>query len=949
MKNILILLVLFGLSSQLAAQCIELKNCQTSVQICDNSSNHSNLWNESYWLDPANNSQDLADAIVVSNLLIRDTCPGATASVRYLLFLDLDKNGSWETVVKSWEPPAPGTLNFNNWNNPNYDGGELRVFDERPVPTNEKYQFAIETSVSGDSTRAHLRWNTQNQPNTFVNTELPYATHQIRWLVDDTFGNHSECESSLVVKDCQAPTVVCLNGLTVNIMPTEQITLWAADFLQYTEDNSTPSGLIQIGIRKSGTGLGFPTNPDGSPVTEATFFCTELGTQPVELWARDAFGNADYCETYIIVQDNMGVCGSGGGGDDHPTVVCLNGLSANILPPGQVELWTSDLVQYAVDDNTPANLLEFSLRKCGTGIGYPVDGLGDPIQNLVFNCNELGSQCVELWVRDLDGNSVYCETYVIIQDNVGNCGSPNAEAPSIVCLNGLSVNLMPTGQIELWDTDFLLYAQDDNTPANQLEFGIRKCGSGTLFPLDGNNNPIENILFNCDEIGTQCVELWARDGDGNADYCETYVIIQDFAGNCDQFSAQITACITNPCNNSPVHGAHLYANQFYLGAVGPLDPSGCSLFPTTSSKLGNITITPSNSLYPLNGVTVFDLIRIKRFILGLDTDLSPFEIIAADANKSGTITGFDLIDLRNLMLGITNNLPGNKSWRFVNSNFVFPNPQNPFQTIFPESANLPNAAADSSYQISFNAIKIGDLDCDAWPGLQAPSQDRGLPMRSLSLPDAILRKGEITSISLQIPERGHWTGLQFGLRFDPEKVEILGIQASNLPGLDAKSFHQPAPGKFNLVWIPDQPQHFPPGQNLLTFQVRALEHMSVSEIFKAASDFENLGSLENIPHALALDFRSQETPGSSQETTIFVPQPNPTSTGASIPVFLGQASRVRIEVADLSGKILWTNELNLSAGSQLLDIAPLSMPQAGVYVWRVVTGNLSACGKLVRI
>jgi hypothetical protein len=41
-----------------------------------------------------------------------------------------------------------------------------------------------------------------------------------------------------------------------------------------------------------------------------TFDCTELGTQCVELWAIDAAGNADYCETYVIVQDNLGNCPS---------------------------------------------------------------------------------------------------------------------------------------------------------------------------------------------------------------------------------------------------------------------------------------------------------------------------------------------------------------------------------------------------------------------------------------------------------------------------------------------------------------------------------------------------------------------------------------------------------------------------------------------------------------
>ena len=65
-----------------------------------------------------------------------------------------------------------------------------------------------------------------------------------------------------------------------------------------------------------------------------------------------------------------------------------------------------------------------------------------------------------------------------------------------------------------------------------MKYGIRKCGTGTGFPADSDGNPITNVVFTCDEVGTQCVELWAIDLAGNADYCETYVIVQDNAGNC---------------------------------------------------------------------------------------------------------------------------------------------------------------------------------------------------------------------------------------------------------------------------------------------------------------------------------------------------------------------------------------------------------------------------------
>jgi hypothetical protein len=88
--------------------------------------------------------------------------------------------------------------------------------------------------------------------------QLPYGTHKIKWTITDGCGNETYCEYTFVVKDCKAPTVVCHNGLSVNIMPTQMVQLWATDFLQYAEDNCTPPtytagpNQLKYAIRKAG-------------------------------------------------------------------------------------------------------------------------------------------------------------------------------------------------------------------------------------------------------------------------------------------------------------------------------------------------------------------------------------------------------------------------------------------------------------------------------------------------------------------------------------------------------------------------------------------------------------------------------------------------------------------------------------------------------------------------
>ena len=286
-------------------------NCPASpVEVCDLTPNDPLFWNEMYWWDNSIGSHDLCEAPTDLTITATDGCGGENVNIRYLLFLDLDQSGDMETVISSTNLPGFNNVQFNNATSPNYTGGTSRAFDGRPVSFNQKYGFALQTTtnLAAKTKTAAVRWNTIQSPTNFQVPQLPYGTHKIKWFVEDGCGNEKICEYVFIVKDCKAPTVVCLNGLSVNIMPTQMIALWASDFLQYTEDNCTPTDQIKIAIRRKGAGTGFPTNPDGSPQTVVNFTCADLGTQFVELWGQDVAGNADYCETYVIVQDNGGFC-----------------------------------------------------------------------------------------------------------------------------------------------------------------------------------------------------------------------------------------------------------------------------------------------------------------------------------------------------------------------------------------------------------------------------------------------------------------------------------------------------------------------------------------------------------------------------------------------------------------------------------------------------------------
>ncbi|MEI6408605.1 MAG: T9SS type A sorting domain-containing protein [Bacteroidota bacterium] len=293
----------------LHAQCVVIPNCPTSaVSYCDGSPNSGNFWHGPTWYDPIHATNDLAEGAVDLSISAFDTCFSGNLTISYQLLLDLDGNDLLETVVDSKNPPPSGFVYFNNLNNPNFSGGEKRQFDQRNLPNSLKYRFGMQLLKNNGVYTAKVQWLSNAAVGLNQLPQLPYGNHKIKWFIENEYGYSEVCTYSFSIRDCKKPVVHCLNGISANLMPTKFIQLWATDFLQYATDNITPPSLLKYSIRKAGTGTGFPVDANGSPIESLVFVCSDIGVQEVELWAMDEAGNAGYCTTYVIINDNGNYC-----------------------------------------------------------------------------------------------------------------------------------------------------------------------------------------------------------------------------------------------------------------------------------------------------------------------------------------------------------------------------------------------------------------------------------------------------------------------------------------------------------------------------------------------------------------------------------------------------------------------------------------------------------------
>ncbi len=282
------------------------ENCPTGVQtIQDVSDNDPQLWNATYWLDPTLNITNLCEAPNEISITAYDACTAGALNIEYQLFLDLNGDDVPETIINSAALPPSGTVMFGNITG----GGTSREFDFRPVTADQKWRFAKQVVKTGGKTKATIRFNTIAAPTVFTPAQIPHGTHRVKWLVSDGCGNERVCEYTFTVRDGKPPVVVCKQGLSMNFPATGIITVRLQDVLQFSGDNCSPGNRITYSVRKYATGMGFPTDSLGNPMDSLNYYCNEGSTQFIEVWARDAAGNVDYCNNAsIVLQDNANNC-----------------------------------------------------------------------------------------------------------------------------------------------------------------------------------------------------------------------------------------------------------------------------------------------------------------------------------------------------------------------------------------------------------------------------------------------------------------------------------------------------------------------------------------------------------------------------------------------------------------------------------------------------------------
>jgi hypothetical protein len=525
----------------------------------------------------------------------------------------------------------------------------------------------------------------------------------------------------------------------------------------------------------------------------------------------------------------------------------------------------------------------------------------------------VGEYDVTYSVTDNCGNTKYLAVTITVED---------CKKPTPICKNGLIAEIMQTGMIEVFATQ-LNDASFDNCGPVQFSFSPNLSNT--------------SIVFTCDNLGQQPVQLWVTDIYGNQDFCNTFVIVQD----------NMFAC--NTSSSPTVAGA--IANEQNQGVAGvTVDLSGNGMFSQTTTPTGayafsnvpqggDYTVTPVYNANHGNGVTTFDLVLITRHILGVQLLDSPYKIIAADANRSNTVTTSDMVEIRKLILQLQTQFSNNTSWRFIDKGFVFPNPANPFATGFPEVISFNNLNSDQLFA-DFVAVKVGDVNGSAAPNFADESEERTLAgVFALETDDALVEAGKTYTVAFRAGDLD-FLGYQFTLNFDANALELIDL----VPGLAREEhfgMHLLGEGAITLSWNGEATD-----ENLFSLVFRATGQGKLSDLLSASSRFTRAEAYNASGQTMdvKLSFNGMLA---GEGFELYQNVPNPFNGNTVIGFNLPQAGAATLKVADMSGKALKVFRADFAQGYNQVSLQASELPATGVLYYTLETAEFTATRKMV--
>lgn len=539
----------------------------------------------------------------------------------------------------------------------------------------------------------------------------------------------------------------------------------------------------------------------------------------------------------------------------------------------------------------------------------------------------------------------------------------NCKAPTAYCHNGLAVDLMEdgdgSGTVQMWATDldagsshpcnYEVYISFDSivvSTATAVADGIVDAGNGIFLEV---NNGRE---FTCDDLGDNFVNVWAGvltpEGNVIQSYCIATLNVQDNMGSCTtEVEMKVEGSISTT-SDVELQNAEVQLLGSDLDAT-MTNESGNYAFPAMPMG-GSYSVSALKNDDYINGVSTLDLVMIQRHILELETLGSPYKMIAADINNDEDISASDLLVLRKLILGSITELPNNGSWRFIDANYTFADPTDPFGNNLPESIDI--EVLDSDMNIDFIAVKVGDINENATANLkdQSASSVRSEKSVSMKVANQNFEAGNLVVVPVTISEEMIATGIQFtietgsGLEFADVTSETINISDDNI------GFASLSEGVITLSWNHAAGISLSDNEAVLEIVFNATNSGSIAKELNISSSLLKAEiyneDLETMDIEFAIEGREDDN---MNGFVLYQNVPNPFTETTNISFELPVSKLGTLTVYDMTGKVVSSIQRTFEIGANQITLNRADLGTSGVLYYQLQVGEYIASRKMILI
>lgn len=357
---------------------------------------------------------------------------------------------------------------------------------------------------------------------------------------------------------------------------------------------------------------------------------------------------------------------------------------------------------------------------------------------------------------------------------------------------------------------------------------------------------------------------------------------------------------------------------------------------------GSYTLCPAKGDND-DGITVNDVVLIRRHIVQLEEFDSPYKMIAADVNKNHQISVADVIKIRRY-LALIEELPSG-NWTFTDADFAIS-----FDNWFNAPGCIDTILAHENIDfLDFIGIRMGDVD------MSYCCEDRGLTCLddsvTVTLNTVACHPGDIINVPITVEGFAAIAGLEIHIDYSEDMIDFVQLHSELLadPTINGSN------GNVHLVWEDiENLLTVDDGTEILQIEFQVAENapdtipITFSRIYVCDEHGDNF-AVGTYDGRIITGPTGIDDNGTALPTDFLLKQnyPNPFNATTSFELQMPQPAHVSLIVYDIQGRVaetLFGGEL--PAGIHHIKWDASGYP-SGIYIYKLQTGEYTQTKKML--